>query len=732
MLTGKRFSGRGISAGGHDFCYALEKNIWILPVGMITFLMLIPFGTAGLPGDSIFNIEVTHDQMKFRLIHPQAIPLAAVASIGLGLAAGISLFRFVWNKRETTIFFSLGVARWRLYMNRALVGTLMLAGSVALPMGLSLWLNLQALGGYPGLVRNVAYLSAGIFVMGLFSFLAAAAAGFLAGTLSEALVYWAGFLGAPTVLCYSVNLLLKKLYWGNAWGVVAYTGGDQIRPSLLEQRACWNPALFFVEEMQRHAQFIRPLSTDAPDPVSWGKLAGWTAGAFFLFAAAGFILRHRKAEAAGIFGANRFLSEFVIGLTGFLVFSLVFSWLYDYSVAMAAALGMAGFYGVHIFWRRLLFSHGFRGNFLSAVLQTAPLLLICVIFQSGFCHGAERFLSSGEIREAKASYVGAPGFLGGEASGSASGRGYYIMSHLTAKEQGAIEKVKDLQRLFLDAGKMEKGPGGEAETVVPYDISFSYTDGKGREHIWYYDRASYGQLEQMLSLEEETEAKQERLSLFLKKINKGGWAQKAYETGEVFLSDRFFTGTFKLTLSEKRRRQLLSCMAEDLKRMNLQERYFPEKTAEAVLLFTGSGEADCQHYSYHLNNAFVYLTPDYENTLAWLRKNDLLSLLPEAPELECIYLQKMDLYIGIHEPKYPMGMYFMGYCADTADEFLIQKDFGKKYTLTDEAEMEETASGLQNGYYMSRGGYFAAVKIKGENKYRYLFLPAAKAPEGLR
>ena len=47
--------------------YVLQKNYWIFLIAFAFYLIMIPFFTAGLPGDSIFNIEVTHDQLKFRL-----------------------------------------------------------------------------------------------------------------------------------------------------------------------------------------------------------------------------------------------------------------------------------------------------------------------------------------------------------------------------------------------------------------------------------------------------------------------------------------------------------------------------------------------------------------------------------------------------------------------------------------------------------------------------------------
>lgn len=697
------------------------------------YALLIPFWTAGLPGSSIFNIEVTHDQMKFRLIHDQAIPFVAAAAVELGLAAGISMFGFVRDKRETTIFFSLGITRRRLYLNRAASGFIMLAGSIALPMAVSLGLNIRALGIYQGVIRNAVYLAAGILVMTAFSFFAAAAASFRAGVFSEAFLYWAGIMGTPTVLCYGGGLLLKKLCWGNAQGVVAYTGGDPLQPSLLERYSGLNPFLFFVKEMETHAQFFRPLKTAVPDKISAGLLAGWAAALLVLMIGAGILLQIRGAEAAGVSGRDPFLSELVICLMGSLAFAAVFSALYDHSAFMAVLLGLAGFYAVHVFWRRSLFPcpSKLRRALLSAVLQTAPVLLVCAAFHSGLFHSAERFWEKETIHQARIDYVGAPGFLYEEASGSTSGRGYYITSQIAVEQEAEIEKVKRLHSLFLDAGKMEKGKGRTAaETVVPYDICFTYEDGEGAEHFWYYDRASFGQLEQMLAMEDEESVRQQQIGMFTGDGTGPGWAEKAYHTGEIFLSDAYLTGTFRLTLSEENRQQLLAAVGEDLSEMDLAQRYFPEETTRAVLMFTGNKEADCQYHAYHLNNAFLYLTPAYEHTLAWLEGNDLLDLLPGTPDIECIYLQELDPYAGIRGPEYPMGMYFMSYCADTADAFLTQKDFGNKYTVTEEEEIREIASDLQNGFYMSRGGYLAAVKIRGQERYRYLFLPAEKYKKG--
>ena len=65
-MTGRRSSKYNIFR--HDFCQVLRKHIGILIIGVIIFLVLIPFSTAGMSGDSIFEIATTHEQMKFRFI----------------------------------------------------------------------------------------------------------------------------------------------------------------------------------------------------------------------------------------------------------------------------------------------------------------------------------------------------------------------------------------------------------------------------------------------------------------------------------------------------------------------------------------------------------------------------------------------------------------------------------------------------------------------------------------
>lgn len=737
FLTGKKFfHHKDKRPVFHDLVYVLSRNYWIFFVTVIFFMAVIPFGTAGLSGDSIFDLEVTHEQMKFRLIHGQALPVVLAGCVGLGMLSGVSLFRFMQDKKETTIFFSLGMTRGQLYKNRCISGVLMLFSGIAIPMAVTMALNMKALGIYQGLIRNTVYLTAGLCVTAFISFFAAVTVSALAGTAAEAVVYWCGVMASPTVLCYGGTLLLKTLFWGNPWGVTTYSETEMVRPDLMTEFSRFNPCTFFYSELELHAQFIRPLSSAVPPEVRAGTLAGWCIAAAVLLLLSILSVKRRPAEIAGISGASRCLSEWLIWITSFLVFTGTYSFLYKFNPGTAWLPGIGGSAAVHLFWRKSFFNGQIakKRGIASLAVQTAAFILICVGAMNAGAIRVQRFLDQGQIMKARISYVGDPGYLYSAADGSSTGRGYYLTGFLEFDEAADIPEVTEIQKTFLESGKQEFATDEEqfSDTVVPYDIVFEYTDSAGKEHVWYYDRASLTQLEQILYLEDTDSVRSGQQQIFDGTLETSGqtiWANEAYWQGTVYLTDMFCSQTYEIELTEEQRSELLGAIGRDKISEGVQEKYFPGQPAAAVLMFSRNGEYDCQHYAYNLDNSFVYVNEQDVNTYGWLEEHQLLNLVSGLPEIESITLQKFDPYVGINGLKYPMGFYFMSYRADTPDEFLIQKDFGKKYTITEEEQISLLMPQLRNGYYMSAGGYLAAVRVKGTDGYIYLFLPAENVPD---
>lgn len=502
-MTGKKYldnrGSKSVLPGFHDFKYILSKNYWVFFVTIAFFLILIPFSTAGLPGDSIFNIEVTHEQLKFRLIHEQVLPAVLAGCIVLGLISGVTSFRFIQDKKETTIFFSLGLTRLQLFRNRCITGLLMLFAGIAIPMLISMGLNIKVLGIYDGLIRNTCYVLAGLTITAFVSYFVAVIVSALAGTLAETIVYWCGIMAAPYAICFSLNALMKTLFWGSPWGVMTYSETTMVMPDLMTRFAWLDPFTFFYKELQTHAQFLRPLESSIPPSIEPGILVGWSITAVVLLVLGMLFIRKRKAEVAGIAGTNRCLSEWLIAVTSFLVFALIFTFLYKFSPKLAVILSIAGFAVMHLFWRKALFSYGMTGkkNLCSLAAGIGISLLLCVCFFTGGFQSIQRYLDGGESVQAKISYVGAPSYLYEAAAGSSTGRGYYLTSQITFENADEIAQIKEIQRSFIDGGRQALSSDEEnfSKTVVPYDITFQYADADGKEHVWYYDRASMEQLE---------------------------------------------------------------------------------------------------------------------------------------------------------------------------------------------------------------------------------------------
>jgi len=720
----------------HDFFVCLKKNIWISAVCLVVFLLLCPFSAAAVPSGSIFNLEVTHLQLKFRLFHPDTVPAILAVLPVAGIVTALFMFRFLLNKKDTSIYLALGITRTRLFINRSAAGILMIFFGIAVPMAVSYALNVAALGGYQCLLRNTIYLTLGMCIASWTAFFIGATAVFLSGTVTEAVIIWAGIMAFPTLITSGLNMILKKLFWGNAFGEVPYNQTVPVSGSLLERGAFWNPILFLQRPLETNGQFVRPLETDIPPEADWTLIAGWAAVCIALAVVSLILLKKRHSECAGTRRCHPVPTEPVIFAVCGFVFAAVLYFMYDHHVLLAFVLAALVFAGLQLILRKLVFSDGAKrlssGKIISILTHAALIAAVCLVCGIAVNGIALRILKQADITEAEVTYTGAPAYLNGEPSGSTTGRGYYLQSTVSFHSKEAVELARNLQRdLILSGRRPMESAGSIADTVVPYDLIFRYTEQNGRKHTFYYDRASLSQLEAMLQLEETKEAQQARNEMFGEDGNASFLLRSwyAYQNYSVYVSDPSLLSIYQLTLPDGDRDDLLRAVGNDLAEISPGERYFPETGARAVIMFSNSGEQDCKYFTYHLDNAFLYITDSFTETLEWLRENGIYDLIDTDPQAEYAVLQKYDPYIGINRPKSPSGLYFMAYCADSADEFQIQKDFGKKYTINDPDQLEQLMPLLKDGVYMSRGGYFAAVKFRGYDRFRYFFLPEYDVPD---
>ncbi|MDR1068660.1 MAG: hypothetical protein LBL36_05390 [Clostridiales Family XIII bacterium] len=723
-------------AARHDVRRQLQGSLGFASAGFCVLLFLIPFSTAGIPGDSIFSVAVTHMQMKFRFIGDDFVTAVQAFAVLYGFAFGLLSFRFVLDQRRASVYFTLGVGRVRLYLNRFLVGAALLAVTIIIPMALSLALNLVALEPYQGMTAAFLYVSAGIFVTAMAAFAVAAVGCLLAGTMPEAVFFSAALLAAPYVLSSAANTFMKHLLWGNPFGAMPFLGDAPAAPSVTDMFSSANPVLFFFEDLEAHRMFYRPLETDMPEKIAPTILVVWVVVVIATTLLGLIIMRKRRAEQAGFASKNPIVTR----ICAFVPLLFAGALAFDLSAGVSLVFGLAVLV--------VIFALGILGGdrlLLSArphapsIAVRAFLLLVCTA-GAVIGYGAYTSLPDAEgVTAVSVSSVGAPSYVGVPALGSSTGHDYYFSAAYSFTSEADVALALRIHGEISDGGRkpLRSGTGDNFETgtVVPYDVSFTYTLESGKTKTWYYDRASLSQLRSLLAFENTEPVRLGRDAVLAGPENGDAssdmlWAREAFTGGDIFLADPTYRSMFSLSIDAENRARLLAAIRADISAQKTEDRYFPKDEPLGILMFTFDGENDVNSFSYHLNNSFVYLDESFENTLSYLNANGLwfddgMTNSIDPDEVETLIVQPYDPYIGINKPSFPQSPYFMSYLSDSPDDFRILKDFGEKDIVKDPARKKQILSEMRSAYFLSEEGSLVAVKYKSSNKWVYKFWPGA-------
>jgi ABC-2 type transport system permease protein len=724
----------------HDAKRCLRGGFGLAIISLCILLFLIPFSTAGIPGDSIFDIGVTHMQMKYRFAGAAFVPAVQVFSIVYGFVSGLMSFCFVQDPRRSSAYFVLGISREKLYLNRLLTGAGMLAVTILIPAIVSLLLNIVALGLYEGMIAAFFYLTAGLFVTAMAAFCIAALGCLLSGTMAEGVFFSAALFAIPYTISYAADALMKHLLWGDPFGAMPYLGEGPLAPFISELFAPANPALFFFEDLKLHSMFYRPIETAVPDVIEPANLVIWIFVCAILSVLGLLLMKHRHAEQAGFAGKNPFMTRICAFVPLLFVCALVF----DMSAGIHLTFGLvllclvfaAGLFGGD----RLLLPDVRRGRILANSIRLA--LIAAFVSFAGIGYGSYVSLpDTGDISGIRVSYAGSPNDAGVPALGSSTVSGYYFSACYTYTEEGEIALARSLHEQIAGSGWHAFAPGKDEfeDTVVPYDVQFTYELKSGKTKTWYYDRATFAQLKSMLALVD-TEPVREGIGAAFSGGSDGGemlWAQKAYADGDLYLADATYRSIFLLNLSTDDRKALLACIREDTLAQKTEDRYFPKGEPLGILMFTFDGENDLNTFSYHLNNAFVYINEGFEQTQTFLLEKDLwfgedvrAGSSSDPDEADTLIIQRYDPYIGINKPYFPQSLYFMSYLADGSDAFRIQKDFGNADVVRDPEEVSVILSEMRSNYFLSEPGYLVAVKYKESDRWVYKFWPGGREAAG--
>jgi ABC-2 type transport system permease protein len=731
----------------HDFGVAFRMVLPVLEAALAVFAVLMPISTAAIPDISVFNLDYTHDQLKWRFWASDMLYPVYACTILFGLVLGIRSFKFLLVKCETTTFLNLPLSRLALFATRALACLIALVLGIGIPLAISLGVNIVALNVWTGLFGDFFYVLAGLVLTGAVSCAIAVACCTLGGTVVEACTFAVAVLGSVTVGAWGLNALMSHLLVGNAFGAFLYNGTTAVAPTLVESTEPWNPLLFFLGQVSQHSWFMVQHPVYYPASGDWGLLGIWTAVLTVVCAFAAWRLCRRKGERAGVAGLCIPLT-FVVGLVvGLAAFGATFTALAQVNIIAACVAAFAAFLLVSaiLFRGPLRGASRLRTTFAVMGSETLCLIAVVAVISTGGLGYSSYVPSVDDVASVGVSYAGSPDYLAVKFDAASAGSGsYYYSATYTFDNTDDIESVVDVHEQLAATGHaaLARDRKDFGSSVVPYDVKICYTMKDGSQVIRYFDRATYDELYNLAGLDDSDTSRElaracvssdvSTLSADQAQALNYSSAHQAYTNGSIYLSDPYYASSVKLTCTSEARTQLLAALAEDASDQSVEDRYHPQGAARGILMFTQSGESDAQSFAYSLSNNVIYLTDEYTHTLAWIQANGLSGYVTANPSvIESLTFQRYDPYAGMNAVKSPSSVLFKGYRMANDSHYIVMQDFGTKYSTKDADELSQIVPLLRNTYFMNTGGYLVCAKLGGVNEYSYFFLPDSDVPEWL-
>lgn len=246
----------------------------------------------------------------------------------LSILIAVRLFSFICDKKTVNVFYSLGIRRSTLFMSKYLAGAVLLIAATVIPVILSYIVNLIFLGGSWQLSLVLLHLYCGLSVFVLVCFSAAAVVFSSVGTVSEAIVYSAALLFAPTIIIFLTEQIIGAFLPSSTindsiivFGSLRRYYYENTAASLLERTSDYNPLLFFVKELSAFSRgYLEKgelqLSING-EPADWyfPKIFihfPWFVIATGLGVLGSVLFRRIKAENCGFLNTNKILSNLTI------------------------------------------------------------------------------------------------------------------------------------------------------------------------------------------------------------------------------------------------------------------------------------------------------------------------------------------------------------------------------------------------------------------------------------
>lgn len=247
-----------------------------------------------------------------------------ILMIFCGIAVAISLFSFVFKKNSVNVYFSMGITRTRLFLNRVAAGAAELFVISFVPYLIVFLTNIVIFGFHSHQLKLFAYYTALMFIRGMSGFAIGAFAASVSGSIIETVIT----TGSASVIFVLMGVLLsgfKNLF------LPGYVG-DYNEENKMLLLTPWTALL----ENTNYSDLITGKKVPKEYLLTWKDdffpIVFWAAAAVIIFAVALFLFKKRKNENTSSFGKYAVASALngaSILLVSVLALAVLFSELYS-------------------------------------------------------------------------------------------------------------------------------------------------------------------------------------------------------------------------------------------------------------------------------------------------------------------------------------------------------------------------------------------------------------------
>lgn len=534
--------------------------------------------------------------------------------LGVGILMGIAAFRFITGKKTVNVYYSLGIKRQKLFAAKYLSGLTLIAGSVLVPMVVSLIANIAVLGFNKFMLPAFFYLLLTMFSLVAVSYTLTALVFSAVGTVFEGILFSGVVLLTPEILFSSMEILIKKLVFGTPLGSVF--SGDMwfgTAAHLTSQFAALNPLRYAAAGLCAYSQATaagKITDYDTGESVAWAlpnflTPALWVAVAGALFVLGMVVYKRRKAEIGGFIGKNRVLNFLIVFLVAFYGFVQTYNALEFNSKALAVLAGLLVFVVIYAALTLLLLRNlrQFAKNLYTLPIQIVLTAIIFTIFATGYFGAANRIPETSEIAYAKISTLYENDLL---TSGT---QNMYIAGNLKAPDvvpdgkyetEKDINFIRDFHEKLVRIGRTEPTMLNEGyNSVRPVSVRIVYVLKDGKEVKRNYYGVSDALLSELQNLDKSDYYQTKLNQIFNEPLEKvempkregenytnRGWSEynryrnilAVRESKDIRLYDRALGTEIQMELTDAQRQALREALYKDLRAQTVKDHYTPENS----------------------------------------------------------------------------------------------------------------------------------------------------------